>query len=425
MRHSWNTTAGLEQAVLANLDATHGYWNDLPHGDLAVERRPALRSYDIVIVGAGLTGALLAEALSARGRSLLVIDRRMPFTGATAASSAIMHAEFDVPLHILAQRVGPGAAERLWHRATDTVEHLVALVSRLGIDCALERKQSLLLATTPAEAETLDAEAVTRNAAGLRTQFLGREGLLAKFGLDRPGALVSPSALTLNPVQLTAGLLAQASRRGAEIVANVEILDARQSGGRMHLLTSEGDFLSAGHAIFCTGCDVPDCFPDHPGNRLQLVALATRPGIVGNGWLDRHVLREMSPRGITLRTTPDGRILAHSTNGAEDPYATDGPRERALRFQSLRARITDLLGSDPGEPDHTWGGSIATAPLGLPVIARVPSQDHAHAILGYGSNGMTFGKIAADIVLAAVEGRKDPDADLFHLMSEGPASAQA
>lgn len=413
MRQPWNSAADLEKAVLAGLDASHGYWNALPHSTLPVTRGPLQRSYDIVVVGAGLTGALVAEALSSTGRSLLVIDRRLPFSGGTAASSAILQPGFEIGLAGLSDAVTPDVAEHLWHRSDNAVEQLLGLVARLGIECGLERKRSLVLAGENQTAHLLEREAETRNQCGIRTQFVSRDQLIAQFGIDRAGALSSPVAATLNPVQLAAGLLAHAARRGAEIVSNVEVLDSRQSGGRVHLLTSEGDFLSAGHVIFCTGCETPDCVPSEPGALQSVVAIASKPGLVPSSWLSRHVVRVHSEDMLNLRTTTDGRIIAHCLAPPEDEGNWHSPLSAFGRSQKLAEKVSRLIGLEIGEPDYCWSGSISTSPLGLPVIARLPDQHQAHAILGYGANGMSFCQIAADIVRAAVEGRQDPDADLF------------
>ena len=61
---------------------------------------------DVVVIGAGITGALTAEALSALGLSVTIVDRRPPGHGSTAASTAILQFEIDTPLTNLIDAVG-------------------------------------------------------------------------------------------------------------------------------------------------------------------------------------------------------------------------------------------------------------------------------------------------------------------------------
>ena len=53
---------------------------------------------DVLIVGAGITGAMIGEALSEAGLDVVIVDRRGPARGSTAASTALVAYELDAPL---------------------------------------------------------------------------------------------------------------------------------------------------------------------------------------------------------------------------------------------------------------------------------------------------------------------------------------
>ncbi len=53
---------------------------------------------DVLVVGAGITGALMAEHLSRLGRKVCLIDRERAGFGSTAASTAMLQWEIDCPL---------------------------------------------------------------------------------------------------------------------------------------------------------------------------------------------------------------------------------------------------------------------------------------------------------------------------------------
>ena len=42
-----------------------------------------------------------------------------------------------------------------------------------------------------------------------------------------------------------------------------------------------------------------------------------------------------------------------------------------------------------------------------------PGQENCWAVLGFGGNGITCSRIAADIIRVALAGKSDPDADLY------------
>ena len=53
---------------------------------------------DVAIVGAGVSGAFMAQALAKRFDKIVVVDRRAPAHGSTMASTAMLQFEIDTPL---------------------------------------------------------------------------------------------------------------------------------------------------------------------------------------------------------------------------------------------------------------------------------------------------------------------------------------
>ena len=52
---------------------------------------------DVLIIGAGISGALIADALSDAGLTVLIADRRGPILGSTPASTALL--QYDSMCH--------------------------------------------------------------------------------------------------------------------------------------------------------------------------------------------------------------------------------------------------------------------------------------------------------------------------------------
>ena len=55
-------------------------------------------STEVLIVGAGITGAMIADALAEAGLDTIIVDRRPPTLGSTVASTALVAYEIDMPL---------------------------------------------------------------------------------------------------------------------------------------------------------------------------------------------------------------------------------------------------------------------------------------------------------------------------------------
>ena len=129
-----------------NLRSFQPLWASTRKLQVAAQQRIPANVVDVLIVGAGIGGALMALSLAKRNMTILVVDRRQPVQGSTLASTAMIQHEIDVPLHRLTAKLGQDKAQRAWQRSAKAVETLTSLVADLGIDCHLERKNSLYLA---------------------------------------------------------------------------------------------------------------------------------------------------------------------------------------------------------------------------------------------------------------------------------------
>jgi len=121
---------------------------------------------------------------------------------------------------------------------------------------------------------------------------------------------------------------------------------------------------------------------------------------------------EASDPYLYLRTTPDGRIVC----GGEDVEFSEEDERNALlpaKVGRIRAKLHRLMPWVDTRPEFEWAASFGISSTGLPRIGRVPGRKNVYAAFGYGGNGITFSRIAAEILTAQLTGRRDPDEDLF------------
>ena len=109
---------------------------------------------DALIVGAGITGSLVAERLTRQGLDVIIVDRELPGRGSTAASTSMLLWEIDRPLRELSEVYGFERASRAYRASLDAVAGLKSLVWRLGIACDMRDKNSLYLAAGESSAES-------------------------------------------------------------------------------------------------------------------------------------------------------------------------------------------------------------------------------------------------------------------------------
>lgn len=368
---------------------------------------------DVAVIGGGVSGALVADALLQAGRSVAVFDRRGLALGSTAASTALLQFELDQPLSLLARRIGMQKAVRAYWRSATAVGYLRGRIADLNIACGFRERHTLYLPGNVLDADGLREEAAARARVGLRSEYIDAEALMQRAGIARPGAIWSAGSAEVDPVALVRGLWRSAARRGAAIHAPCDIVKIVPAAAQVTLTTDSGATVRAKHVVLATGYELSSLVRPKGYRIISTWALATRPQ-PERLWPSRCLIWEAADPYLYIRTTRDGRVVA----GGEDAEFSD-PARRDRLLPAKIARIAKKLGAlmpgiDP-TPAMAWTGSFGDSATSLPAIGPVPGAERCFAVLGFGGNGITFSAIAAQVIQRAVLGLPDPDADLFAL----------
>lgn len=368
---------------------------------------------DVVVVGAGVSGALVTDALLRAGKSVAVLDRRGSVKGSTPASTALLQFDIDQPLIHLTQKLGRERAVQAYWRSATAVDFLRGRIADLGLRCAFRERQSVYLPGNVLNVKELKREATARTEVGLRSRFIGAAELRAMTGIERPGAVLSSGAGEVDPVALVAGLWRSALARGACIYAPTEVTDIESGRSAVTLTTASGHAVRAGHAVFATGYELVKLVKPLRYKVISTWAMATAPQ-PDRLWPSRCLIWEAADPYLYLRTTSDGRVIA----GGEDESFSDEARRDALipaKINAIRRKLEKLLPGLDTKPEFTWAGCFGDSVTGLPAIGAIPGAARSFAVMGYGGNGITFSAIAAQVIQRAILGLPDPDADLFAL----------
>ncbi|MGO1074423.1 NAD(P)/FAD-dependent oxidoreductase [Inquilinus sp. CA228] len=369
------------------------------------------RSADVAIVGGGVSGALVADALLQAGLTVIAIDRREFGRGSSAASTALLATEIDRPLTRLADEVGWARAARAYWRSALAVAELRNRVRDLGLRANLQARPSIYLPGNLLGLEALRRECEARQRIGLRCRFIEGDELESLAALQGRGAILTAGSAEADPLRLVGGLWRSALARGAALHAPAEAREVRQTRRGVTITMADGIRIRAGHAVFATGYELLPFVPDDGSEIHSTWAIATAPQ-AAPPWPSRALVWEASEPYFYARTTPDGRVIA---GGGDGPFADDDQRDAEIpkKSRAIARRIGAMWPALDPAPEYRWAGSFGQSRTGLPTIGRIPGLDRCHAVLGYGGNGFTFSAIAAQIISRAIIGLPDPDEALF------------
>ena len=391
----------------------------LPDTARVQQRYPALSGHHdtaVAVVGGGMTGALVAHAFASAGISTTVLEAADVGSGSTAASSALLLKEPDLELTQLIKRYGVRSSQRMWELSHQSADQLVALLKRLRIRCDLETRDAVYYATTAQAAERLRHECELRARSGFDAEWLGPAQLRRLTGIAGHGAILSKGSAQFDPYRACVGIFRSAAAAGANVFERSEVRRIEKAHNGVRIRTRQGT-LQAERVVIATGYATAQFRPLAGRFRMyRTYVLATEPidSIQRDdvGLSDVMVWDTERPYHYA-RWTPEHRLLL----GGEDRLVQPGQRRRQQSKTAARdlrayfeARLPALA---TVRTERTWEGLFAMTADSLPYIGPHRRYPRHWFALGYGGNGMTFGFLAARLLLERWQGMKSRDHALF------------
>lgn len=189
--------------------------------------------YDVIIIGAGVSGCAIARELSRRKGSFLVIDRGEDVCcGTSKANSAIIHAGYDAPKGSLMAKLNVQGSQMMPKLARE-------------LDFAYKNIGSLVVMMNESDRENLVRlyeNGIANGVEGLRIveQQELRE-MEPHISPDAVAALYAPTAAIVCPFGLTYALAENAAKNGVSFQFDTEVTHIEATQGGWNLVTSKGD----------------------------------------------------------------------------------------------------------------------------------------------------------------------------------------
>lgn len=398
---------------------------------------------EIAVIGAGVVGLAIAEALIAEGRDVTLIDPAAPGMGAsygnagTIADYAVMPVGspdvlknlpsllFDKSSPLAIRRAAvpalmpwlarfalqslPGPTKRnaaaIAALVADACPSWEALADRIGGTEVLQRRGCLYIYESKAAFRAAEADMAFRRGLGITVDLISPE-TLAEMEPGLPsvegGAAFFPKAVFLNDPGAMVSSLAIAVQAKADYVQAEARQLTRQFDGV--IIEGPGLRLHARKVILAAGAH-SRALAAQAGDK---VPLDTERGY--------HVEWDMPTPRLTRPSCPTargfylcpmaGRLRVAGTVELGGLTAPPSPHRIAKLVEGARAIFPDM-----GAPDREWMGFRPSMPDSRPVIG--PSRGGADVIHAYGHGhiGLTLAPITARLVAAVVAGRA-PELDL-------------
>ena len=367
---------------------------------------------EILVIGGGITGALVSHALMEKGYQVALIEKRDIAQGSTSATTSMLQYEIDVSLTDLAEQIGEKAAATCYQAGRRAIQAIAKLVKENKLDCGFESKESLYFAHSKEAAKKLKQEFEIREKHKLGVTWLSAKEIKTTYGIICFGGILSDTAASLDAYKFAHELIKLNVDRGMKVYDQTEITEFKLNQKKPEVLTSDGVKISCDKVIFCSGFETTKMLKENIADLFDTYATVSEQRITLKPKFHKTLFWNTSEPYLYMRMTDDGRLLI----GGEDsqfrmPLFQQSIKER--KSTKLQETLQEIMPSIDFIEDFSWAGTFGSTKDGLPYIGKSPEYENALFVLGFGGNGITFSIQAMDIITALLEGENPELAEYY------------
>ena len=374
-----------------------------------IKQFPALGknlNVDVLVIGAGVTGASAAYLLKKAGLKVVLAERDRVASIDTGHTTAHLTYITDVSLQELASNFGNDHAQAAWDAGAAAVDQIESIVREEEIECEYTRvpayAHAALDGASKEDIDSLKKEAVLANKLGFDATYLRN---IPHFKV--PGVHFANQA-KFHPTKYFGQLAATIPGKGSHVF---ERSAAEEFDSKKNRVKVRGHWIGFDRLVMATNNPLVG-FASMTWAMFFQFTLSLYTSYA----LGARVPAGSLPEALFWDTSDPYNYLRVDRRRGHDYIIFGGEDHKTGQVtatEKCHARIETRLRkfAPSARIDHRWSGQVIVTNDGLPYIGEDAKRQFIAT--GYCGNGITFGTVAAMMARDWATKRKNPWCDLF------------
>ncbi len=342
------------------------------------------KTFDVVIVGGGITGITTGLLLQKEGKSVLIAEAHNLCFGTTGGTTAHINTFFDTTYDHIKDDFGEHNAQLVAKATKQAIALYKQHIDEYKIDCGYETKDGFVYAQTDEQVEALDKIFKASKDAGVQVSYTNSIPVPIEF----QKAIVYSGQAQIHPTRYVHALAKEFEKLGGVIVENCTVEKIEEESDLVFVETSQGTF-KAQHLIYAT--HIP------PGVNLlhfrcaPYRSYAIAVSLKDDRYPDGLAYDMYDPYHYYRTQIVDGK--KYLIVGGED-HKTGHLKNTEACFSHLESHVRKYF--DVEKIDFKWSSQYFEPADGLAYIGHLPGNpENVYVATGLGGNGITYSHIAA------------------------------
>ena len=356
---------------------------------------------DVLIVGAGVSGAITAFYMAEEGYNVVVVDKNIVGFGSTSANIGVLDVQLGMEINKLSKIIGEKKAKKCFELMVDSIEELKKITSKLSNKDSIGFKKcnSIYFTDKYMNKNAIVKEYNSKINLGTGTKFLNENNLIdLRYGLE-----IENGSSTMNVYEFTKEIISYISKKeNVRVYEHTEIADIKSKEEYVVATTSNNFKIRANKVIITEGAEVVKYFPDIPIELYKTYNIVTESIDGLKNYDTNFTARDMENPYNYFRFTEDNRIVygGQISKVSEKELNDDISKHLSnVRYKKLFKNLQETFCNIKDiTVRYCFNSVFAETKDSLPLIDELPNMPNIYCNLSYGINGILFSVIGAKML---------------------------